>query len=51
MGLLWFVIIGGLIGGFVFAVLGIRGYGLIGSLATATIGAIILLWLVRFVKS
>ncbi len=39
-------IIGGVLGGLFFSFLGIATYGLIGSLFTATIGAILLLWLV-----
>ena len=44
-------IIGAVIGGFVFRLFGLAAYGFIGSLVTATIGAIILLGIVRLIKS
>ena len=54
MHLLWFVIIGvigALIGGYLFRMLGIStDGGLIGSLIVATIGAVILLFLLRLLK-
>ncbi len=37
-------IIGGVLGGWLFGLLGIRASGIIGSLITATVGAIALLW-------
>ena len=40
-------LIGGVIGGWVFAQLGIRSYGFIGGLAAATVGAIILVAIAR----
>lgn len=43
-------VIGSLIGGFIFNLLGISAGGLIGSLITATIGAIILIALMRVIK-
>lgn len=43
-------IIGGLIGGWVFGALGLLAYGLIGRLIVATVGAIILIWLVRAIR-
>jgi len=43
-------ILGALIGGFLFGLLGVVSYGLIGSLITATVGAVVLLWLVRQLK-
>ncbi len=43
-------IIGGVLGGFLFGLLGIGGSGLIGSLVTATIGAVVLLWIVGKLK-
>ena len=43
-------ILGALIGGFLFRFLGVVSYGLIGSLITATVGAVILLWLARRLK-
>ena len=45
-------IVGGFIGGFVFGLLGLGGdTNLIGSLVVATVGAVILLWIVNKVKS
>jgi uncharacterized membrane protein YeaQ/YmgE (transglycosylase-associated protein family) len=44
-------VIGALLGGFIFGQLGIStGAGFFGSLITATIGAIILLFLIRLIK-
>ncbi|MDA5195127.1 GlsB/YeaQ/YmgE family stress response membrane protein [Govanella unica] len=44
-------IIGAMVGGFLFSLLGIHiGNGLLGSLVTAVIGAVVLLWLIGFVK-
>ena len=44
-------VIGSLLGGFLFGLLGISaGGGLIGSLIVATIGAVVLLFLMRLVK-
>jgi uncharacterized membrane protein YeaQ/YmgE (transglycosylase-associated protein family) len=44
-------ILGAVIGGYVFGLLGIGvGGGLIGSLVTATVGAMLLLFLIRLVK-
>ena len=43
-------IIGAIIGGFLFGLLGVSAGGFIGSLVTATIGAIVLLFLVSLVK-
>jgi uncharacterized membrane protein YeaQ/YmgE (transglycosylase-associated protein family) len=42
--------IGAFVGGFAFSLLGLSAYGLIGSLVTATVGAIILLFLIRLIK-
>ena len=39
-------IIGAVLGGWVFGLLGIATTGIVGSLVTATVGAIILLWIV-----
>ena len=39
-------IIGAVLGGWVFGLLGISTTGIIGSLITATVGAIILLWII-----
>jgi uncharacterized membrane protein YeaQ/YmgE (transglycosylase-associated protein family) len=44
-------IIGGFLGGFLFGVLGMSSDGgLIGSLVTATVGAVVLLYIVKLVK-
>jgi len=43
-------IIGSLLGGFVFGLLGLGAYGLIGRLVMATVGAVLLLLLVRVIK-
>jgi len=43
-------VIGAFLGGWLFGALGIAAGGLIGSLITATIGAVLLLFLVRLIK-
>lgn len=43
-------VIGALLGGFLFDLLGINLGGLLGSLITATVGAIVLIWLLRVIK-
>jgi uncharacterized membrane protein YeaQ/YmgE (transglycosylase-associated protein family) len=43
-------IIGALVGGFLFGVLGIAAGGLIGSIVTATVGAVVLLFLISLIK-
>ena len=43
-------VIGALLGGFLFGLLGISAGGLLGSLITATVGAIVLLLLLRLIK-
>ncbi len=40
-------ILGAFIGGFIFRLLGVASYSFIGSLVTATVGAVILLWIIR----
>lgn len=40
-------VIGSFIGGYLFNLLGITAYGTIGSIIASTIGAIILLWVIR----
>jgi len=40
-------ILGALVGGFLFRLLGIISLGFIGSLVSATVGAVVLLWLIR----
>ncbi len=44
-------VIGALIGGFLFAQLGVSQSGLVGELLSATVGAIILLLILRFVPN
>lgn len=43
-------IIGGFLGGFLFSLLNLRAYGLVGSLITALVGALLLLWIVGKIK-
>jgi uncharacterized membrane protein YeaQ/YmgE (transglycosylase-associated protein family) len=43
-------VIGSFLGGWLFGALGIGAGGLIGSLITATVGAVLLLFLVRLIK-
>jgi uncharacterized membrane protein YeaQ/YmgE (transglycosylase-associated protein family) len=43
-------VIGALLGGWLFGVLGISAGGLIGSLITATVGAVVLIFLLRLIK-
>jgi uncharacterized membrane protein YeaQ/YmgE (transglycosylase-associated protein family) len=43
-------VIGALIGGFLFGLLGVDTGGLLGSLISATIGAVILLFLLRYIR-
>jgi uncharacterized membrane protein YeaQ/YmgE (transglycosylase-associated protein family) len=43
-------IVGSILGGWVFTLLGLAAYGLIGQLVMATVGAIILLLIVRAIK-
>jgi uncharacterized membrane protein YeaQ/YmgE (transglycosylase-associated protein family) len=43
-------ILGSLAGGYIFGLIGVSTYGLIGSLVTATVGAVMLLWIVRLIK-
>ena len=44
-------VIGAVIGGFLLGLLSISTYGLIGDLISAFVGAVVLIWAVRFVKS
>lgn len=44
-------IVGSFIGGFTFSLLGLSAGGVVGSLVTATVGAVILLYIARLVKS
>lgn len=43
-------VIGAVLGGFLFGLLGISAAGMAGALVTATVGAIVLLWIVSLVK-
>ncbi len=43
-------LVGGLVGGWVFDMLGLAAFGLIGRLVVATVGAIILIALVRAIR-
>jgi uncharacterized membrane protein YeaQ/YmgE (transglycosylase-associated protein family) len=43
-------IVGAMVGGYLFGLLGITAYGLIGSIVTATVGAVVVLLLVRLIK-
>jgi uncharacterized membrane protein YeaQ/YmgE (transglycosylase-associated protein family) len=43
-------VIGALLGGFLFGLLGLQAVGLIGSLITATVGAIVLIALLRLIN-
>ena len=43
-------VLGSFVGGFVFGLLGISAFSLIGQLITATVGAILLLYLIRFIR-
>ena len=43
-------VVGALVGGSLFGALGISAGGLLGSLITATVGAVVLIWLLRLVK-
>lgn len=43
-------VVGALVGGFVFGLLGIDAGGFIGSLVIATLGAILVLWIVGMLK-
>jgi uncharacterized membrane protein YeaQ/YmgE (transglycosylase-associated protein family) len=40
-------IVGSLIGGYLFNFIGLSAYGTIGSIISSTIGAIVLLWVIR----
>ena len=43
-------IIGAVLGGWIFGLLGIAAGGIIGSLVTATVGAVVLLWIVSLFR-
>jgi uncharacterized membrane protein YeaQ/YmgE (transglycosylase-associated protein family) len=44
-------VIGALLGGFVFRLLGLWAHGLVGNLVVATVGAVLLLALLRWIKA
>lgn len=44
-------VVGAILGGMLFGMLGLSASGTIGSLLTATVGAVVLLYLLSFVKS
>ncbi|QJQ95765.1 MULTISPECIES: GlsB/YeaQ/YmgE family stress response membrane protein [Halomonadaceae] len=44
-------IVGAVLGGFMFRLLGLQAGGMVGSLVTATVGAIVLLWIISKVRS
>jgi uncharacterized membrane protein YeaQ/YmgE (transglycosylase-associated protein family) len=43
-------VIGSLLGSFLFGLVGLGAYGLLGRLLISVVGAIVLLWLIRFIK-
>lgn len=43
-------VVGAVVGGLLFSLLGLSSNGFIGSLVTATVGAVLLLWIVAKVK-
>ncbi|KKO45146.1 transglycosylase [Arsukibacterium ikkense] len=43
-------IVGAFLGGFLFGLLGLASFGFIGSLITATVGAIVLIYVVSLIK-
>ncbi|MGH9744710.1 MAG: GlsB/YeaQ/YmgE family stress response membrane protein [Candidatus Acidiferrales bacterium] len=43
-------IVGSILGGWIFTLLGLAAYGLVGQLVMATVGAIVLLLIVRAIK-
>jgi len=47
IGNLFVGVVGSFIGGFLFGLLGLSAYGTIGEIIMATVGAIVLLWLMR----
>lgn len=53
-GLVWNIVVGiagAYIGAFIFRLLGFYSYGVIGSIITSTVGAVVLLWILgRFTK-
>lgn len=43
-------VVGAMLGGLLFGLLGLSAYGLLGQLVTATVGAVVLLWIVSLVR-
>ncbi len=43
-------VVGSLLGSFLFGLVGLGAYGLLGRLLISVVGAIVLLWLIRFIK-
>jgi uncharacterized membrane protein YeaQ/YmgE (transglycosylase-associated protein family) len=43
-------IVGSMLGGWLFAIVGLAAYGLVARLIMAVVGAVVLLWLVRALK-
>ena len=43
-------VLGSMVGGFLFGLLGLASFGLIGQLITATVGAMVLLFLIRLIR-
>jgi uncharacterized membrane protein YeaQ/YmgE (transglycosylase-associated protein family) len=43
-------VVGAFLGGFFFSTLGITSYGILGALVTATLGAVVLLFVVSLIK-
>jgi uncharacterized membrane protein YeaQ/YmgE (transglycosylase-associated protein family) len=44
-------LLGGIFGSFVLGLVGIGAHGIIGSILVATFGSVVLIWLVRWVRS
>lgn len=43
-------VVGAIVGGMLLGMLGLRAGGLVGELVTATVGAVVLIWLVRKIR-
>ena len=46
----WLGIVGALLGGFLFGLLGLGATGAIGSIVTATVGAVVVIFLARMLR-